>query len=36
MYILKKNDTTKFILQTEANPINLCKVILDYGFCIKN
>lgn len=35
VYIERRMTPLNLFLQNEANPINLCKVILDYGFCIK-
>ena len=35
VYIERKMTPLNLYLQNEKNPINLCRVILDYGFCVK-
>ncbi len=35
VYIERRMTPLNMYLQNEANPINACRVILDYGFCVK-
>lgn len=35
VYIERRMTPLNLYLQEEKNPINLCRVILDYGFCVK-
>nr|HPH88982.1 bifunctional isocitrate dehydrogenase kinase/phosphatase [Chitinophagales bacterium] len=35
VYIERRMTPLNMYLQNEVNPINLCRVILDYGFCVK-
>lgn len=35
VYIERRMTPLNIYLQNEANPINTCSVILDYGFCVK-
>lgn len=35
VYIERRMTPLNMYLQQEENPINLCRVILDYGFCVK-
>ncbi|HRH56336.1 MAG TPA: bifunctional isocitrate dehydrogenase kinase/phosphatase [Chitinophagales bacterium] len=35
VYIERRMTPLNIYLATEANPINTCRVILDYGFCVK-